>query len=70
MTGTYKVDGMTCEGCVRSLTRAMADKLPGATVEVDLARGHLTVTGDASEDQIRTAVERAGFTFAGPATAR
>ena len=29
-TTTYRVKGMTCDGCVRTLTRALEAALPGA----------------------------------------
>ena len=40
------VQGMSCGGCVKSVTAALA-RLPGvSTVNVDLPAGRATVTGD------------------------
>lgn len=62
-TATYTVTGMTCGHCVSSVTEEVS-ALPGvADVEVDLAAGRLTVTGEAADDvdAIRGAVEEAGY---------
>jgi len=60
------VDGMTCQGCVRSLTRAL-QTLPGVTaVEVSLERAEARVQADpalATEAALRAAVLEAGFTL-------
>lgn len=68
MTATYRVEGMTCEGCKKAVTNAIRTAIPGAGVEVDLARGLVTISGAADEVRIRTAVETAGFTFSGEAS--
>ena len=61
MTTTYTVTGMTCGHCVASVTEEVS-ALAGVTdVDVDLASGRLTVTGGASEDEVRAAVEEAGY---------
>ncbi len=67
MSETYLVKGMTCEGCVRAVTNAIERALPGATVEVDLASGRVTVANGADERAIAQAVDDAGFDFGGPA---
>jgi len=66
MNGKYKVDGMTCGGCVRSVTNAITKLAPNARVEVDLPTGLVTVDG-ADEGLVRDAVEGAGFDFGGKA---
>ncbi|ADB74409.1 heavy-metal-associated domain-containing protein [Geodermatophilus obscurus] len=66
-TATYTVVGMTCGHCVSSLTEEVS-AVPGVTdVDVDLASGGLTVTGDAEVDDaaVRAAVEEAGYQVAG-----
>ena len=66
-TSTYTVVGMTCGHCVSSVTEEVS-QLPGVTdVDVDLASGGLTVTGDAEVDDaaVRAAVEEAGYQVAG-----
>lgn len=62
-TMTYAVAGMTCDHCVRSVTRSLAS-LPDVTgVEVDLASGRVTVSSDGPVDggSVRAAVIEAGF---------
>ena len=66
-TETYTVQGMTCGHCVSSVTEEVSE-LPGVQdVQVDLDSGRLTVTADApvGADQVRSAVEEAGYTLAG-----
>jgi copper chaperone len=66
MTSTYRVSGMTCEHCVRSVTEEVSE-VPGVTaVEVDLAGGRLTVTGAADDDAVRAAVAEAGYQVVEP----
>ena len=59
---TYTVTGMTCEHCVASVTEEVTE-VPGVTgVQVDLASGALTVTGEAVDDAaIAAAVVEAGY---------
>lgn len=64
MSGTYKVDGMTCGGCARSVTNAIGKLAPDAKVAVDLPAGVVTVDG-ADAETVKTAVEGAGFDFGG-----
>ncbi len=63
MGETYKVDGMTCGGCARSVTNAITKAAPEAKVSVDLPAGAVTVDGPADEAVVRKAVEAAGFEF-------
>lgn len=67
-TSTYSVVGMTCGHCVNSVTEEVT-QVPGVSgVDVDLATGGLTVTGDAGIDDaaVRAAVEEAGYQVATP----
>ena len=66
MTETYVVNGMTCEGCSRSVTKAIETAIPGAAVEVNLAAGRITVAGGEAA-QVAQAIDDAGFEFGGPA---
>ena len=66
-TETYTVTGMTCGHCVSSVTEEVRE-LPGVSdVQVDLDSGLVTVTSDApvGADQVRAAVEEAGYTLVG-----
>ena len=64
-TRTYTVDGMTCSHCVLSV-REEVSEVPGVSaVDVDLASGHLTVTGSAVDERaVRQAVADAGYEVA------
>jgi copper chaperone len=59
-----KVSGMTCQGCVRSVTRVL-EAVPGVeSVRVSLERGEAALRYDPSRadaSQFRQAVEEAGF---------
>lgn len=66
-TATYTVTGMTCEHCVRSVTEELSG-IEGVTdVSVDLPTGNVTVTSRAplAEEDVRSAVEEAGYQLAG-----
>jgi len=55
------ITGMTCAGCVRSVSRVLA-RVPGVTnAQVDLASGRATVTGTARAEDLISAVEAAGY---------
>jgi copper chaperone CopZ len=60
---TWTVTGMTCGHCVASVTEEVSE-LPGVrSVDVVLEGGRLTVEseGPLSEDDLRAAVEEAGY---------
>ncbi len=63
-TTILKVDGMTCGGCVRSVTSVLK-ALPGvAAAEVSLEKGEAEVSFDpalASVAQLKGAIENAGY---------
>jgi copper chaperone len=63
-TVELKVEGMDCEGCVKSVTR-MLTGLPGVQkVDVSLAQANAKVTYDPARTGIpdmKKAVERAGY---------
>lgn len=63
---SYRVTGMTCGGCANSVTSAIQTEAPGAKVTVDLGTATVSVEG-ASEEQVKKAVDDAGFTFLGAA---
>ena len=67
MSKTYKVEGMNCGGCVSSVEQAIKAAAPGATVNVVLDGGLVTVDGVDDDGVIEQAVDDAGFTFAGVA---
>ena len=61
---TYQVEGMTCGHCVGSVTEAVSALDGVDDVRVELVAGGaspVTVTGPASADSVRTAIEAAGY---------
>jgi copper chaperone len=64
-TVELKVEGMDCQGCVKSVTR-MLSGLPGVEkVDVSLEEGKATVSYDPAKSGLadfKRAVERAGYT--------
>jgi copper chaperone CopZ len=66
VTTTYQITGMTCGHCVSAVSTELA-ALPGVReVDVDLASGTAKVTSDAvlPIDEVRTAVDEAGYALA------
>ena len=64
MATTYRVTGMTCGGCARSVESAIKAVSADASIQVDLAKAAVTVDG-ATEAQVKQAVDEAGFGFEG-----
>jgi copper chaperone CopZ len=58
----FRIEGMTCQGCVGSVTQAVAAAAPGQPVEISLASGEVTVGGEANADAVAEAIARAGYT--------
>jgi len=61
---------MTCQGCVRSVTRAVEGLGSNVKAQVDLASGRVDIQGDVDADNVRRAIEEAGFTVKSPDAAR
>jgi copper chaperone CopZ len=58
----YSVQGMTCAHCVMSVREEVSAVAGVRAVDVDLASGRLTVTGEQLDDRaIGAAVEEAGY---------
>lgn len=58
----FRIEGMTCQGCVSAVTQAVGAAAPGQPVEVDLATGEVLVRGTADASTVAAAIERAGYT--------
>jgi copper chaperone len=56
-----QVEGMTCGGCVRSVTKAVQSVDGNAKVEVDLASKKVRVDTQAGLDAVKAAVSEAGY---------
>ncbi|QDK42355.1 copper chaperone [Bacteriovorax stolpii] len=57
-----KVSGMTCGGCVRSVTAALKSLDSMANINVNLSAQLITVESDKSRDEIESTIEEAGYT--------
>ncbi|EHR59179.1 heavy-metal-associated domain-containing protein [Saccharomonospora cyanea] len=62
---TYTVTGMTCQHCVLSVTEEVSEINGVTDVAVDLPTGKVTVTSDRDlgMDEVRAAVEEAGYSL-------
>jgi copper chaperone len=60
---TVVISGMSCGGCVNSLTRVLSS-VPGIEpLKIEVGKAHLKVDADvATAEVIAAAVDRAGFT--------
>jgi len=67
MSVTYKVLGMTCQGCANSVINAIKAVASDSEISVDLDAKQITINGCDDETLVSQAVEDAGFDFAGPA---
>ncbi len=57
-----KIEGMSCDHCVRAVTKALT-KVPGVTrvVEVSLERGEAIIDGEAAFEQLAAAVREESY---------
>jgi Cu+-exporting ATPase len=56
------VQGMTCDGCVRSIERVVG-RIPGVSnVDVELAENLAIVTGAFDANAVMEAIRKAGYT--------
>jgi copper ion binding protein len=64
-TREYTVQGMTCSHCVLSVREEVSEVRGVSAVDVDLASGRMTVSGqDVNDDAVREAVVEAGYEVA------
>lgn len=56
-----QVEGMSCGGCVRSVTKSVQALDAKATVDVDLAAKKVRVDTQASLDAVQAAISDAGY---------
>ena len=64
-TTVYTVEGMHCSHCEAAVVRAV-EEIPGVEeAKASAKRNTLTIKGTASADDIRSAVEKTGYTFKG-----
>lgn len=65
---TFIIDGMSCGGCVNSLTRVLK-AVPGIEpLKIEVGRAALRLDSEkVTTEAVKTAVERAGFELVGEA---
>ena len=61
MSQTLKVTGMTCNHCKMHVEKALRGVSGAESVEVDLAKGEAVITGTPSREDLKKAVEDAGY---------
>ena len=60
----FRIEGMTCQGCVNAVTQAVGQAAPGRTIKVTLATGEVEIDDGADVPAVAAAIERAGFLVA------
>jgi uncharacterized protein len=63
--GTFRIEGMSCKNCARKVTESIRKVKGVESVEVNVEKGEARVKGPASPDEVKTAVEDAGYTVTG-----
>jgi copper chaperone len=58
----YQVPDMSCDHCVKAITRAVTDSIPGVSVQIDLPNHRVTVTGTEDKRVVENAIRGAGYT--------
>jgi copper ion binding protein len=62
----YSVPGVSCDHCKQAIEAEVA-RLEGVeTVRVDIEAKTVEVAGEASPEDVRAAIEEAGYEIAGP----
>lgn len=64
-TVSYKVAGMTCAGCVRSLSNVLHAALPQVRIDIQLEGGQVRIDGPHDPAAVKQAVAQAGFDLLG-----
>jgi copper chaperone len=62
MSIEFQVEGMSCQHCVSSVTKAIKQQDAHASVEVNLAAGTVNVESTAAVDALKAAIDDAGYT--------
>ena len=57
----FEIKDMTCGHCVSAITKAVQSVAPGATLDINLDKHWVAVTGAADADAIENAVREAGY---------
>lgn len=57
----FKVESMSCGGCVKAVTRIIQSVDPAATVDVDLASKRVSVDSSRTRDDFARALDEGGY---------
>jgi len=57
----FQVNDMSCGGCARSITNAVKQVDPAASVDVDIAHKTVKVTSSVSPENVLNAISEAGY---------
>lgn len=58
---TFVISGMSCGGCVNSLTRVLKT-VPGIEpIKIEVGKANLRLDDSVGTDAVKAAIERAGF---------
>ena len=58
---TFRVDGMTCQHCVKTITEALLACDPAADVKVKFPGGEVRVSSSVAVDQLMVAIVEQGY---------
>ncbi|MBO9353659.1 copper chaperone [Bordetella petrii] len=61
MTFQFNVPDMSCGHCVSTITQAVQQAVPGASVSIDLAARRVSVDNAAAAEPVRAAIADAGY---------
>lgn len=64
MNQTFNVQGMTCDHCVRAVTKAVQSLDPAAMVKIELATGKVEVQSAKTREEIAKAIAEEGYPVA------
>ena len=64
-TRTYSVPSISCEHCKKAIETEVDSLSDVSSVEVDVAAKTVTVEGEADDEEIRSAIEEAGYDIVG-----
>jgi copper ion binding protein len=67
-TRTYSVPSISCEHCKKAIETEVEKLSDVSSVGVDVAAKTVTVEGEATDEEIRSAIEEAGYDVEGTST--
>ena len=57
----FKVEGMTCQGCVRAITKGITQMDPHAEVTVNLSEKEIIIQSTQAISALQTKIEELGY---------